>query len=459
MPQFRYTARNSSGQLVDGTVTAADRGGAISQIEQQRNVPIKIQMVADPVADAAKASAPKMPAAKPLAKALPASTETSPSKSEPSKPAKAEKPVPRLTAKAGAASGGPPVTVNTLGHTQLYLFIEQLAHLLSAGMTLDESLGVLVKRLKQPKLRALSQLLHQSLVDGRSLSQAMKDFPRIFDSLFINMISAGEASGSLPTILRRLTTHLSEVKSLRDRVQQALMYPAFLVVIGLGLIIVFMRTMVPQLMSFFGDTGSKLPAATQIIIDANDFLTSYWWLVIAGGFGLFTLFKMFAASPAGKMAWHRFKWNVPVFSRIPRYRFYAQFARTLGTLTQNGVTLLRALELLEDIAGNVFISARMREIRAAVVDGATLSGAVNNRGIFPEMFVDMMGVGEQTGKFSDTMIMIADVYERELDKQVKVVSTLIPPFVMVFIAAVIGTVIYGILVAVFNLTGGLGRVR
>ncbi len=456
MPQFRYTARNSTGQLVDGTVTAADRSGAISQIEQQRNVPIKIQLVPDGAAQVA--ADPKSLSQK--AKALPAPADSSPAKSEagkPAKPAKAEKVAPRLTAKAGAASGGPPVTVTTLSHTQLYLFIEQLAHLLSAGMTLDESLGVLVKRLKQPKLRALSQSLHQSLVDGRSLSQALKDFPKIFDSLFVNMVSAGEASGSLPTILRRLTQHLAEVKSLRDRVSQALMYPAFLVVIGLGLILVFMRTMVPQLMSFFGDTGSKLPAATQMIIDANDFLTSYWWLVLGVLFGAFSLFRLFVASPAGKMAWDRFKWGIPVFSRISKYRFFAQFARTLGTLTQNGVTLLRALELLEDIAGNVFITSRMREVRAAVLDGATLSGAVSNRDIFPEMFVDMMGVGEQTGKFSDTMIMIADVYERELDKQVQVVSTLIPPMVMVVIAAVIGTVIYGILVAVFNLTGGLGR--
>jgi type II secretory pathway component PulF len=148
---------------------------------------------------------------------------------------------------------------------------------------------------------------------------------------------------------------------------------------------------------------------------------------------------------------------VPVLSRIPRFRLYAQFARTLGTLTQNGVTLLRALELLEDIAGNEFIRLRMEQVRAAVVDGATLSNALAHQKIFPEMFVDMMSVGEQTGKFSDTMNLIADVYERELDKQVKVVSTLIPPIVMVMIAAVIGTVIYGILIAVFKLTGGLHR--
>jgi type II secretory pathway component PulF len=441
MPQFRYTARDSSGQLVDGIVSANDRAGAISQVEQKKYTPIKI-VPAETSAAPASTKPPERSAEKPTSKS---EAKQSPEKS----PVAASKPVQKTS-----PTGNLPA-VTSISHAQQYLFCEQLAHLLSAGMTLDESLGVLVKRMKQPKLKALSQSLHQSLVDGRSLSQAMKDFPKIFNSLFVNMVSAGEASGSLPLILRRLTTYLADVKSLRDRVQQALMYPAFLVVAGIALIIVFMTTMVPQLMGFFKDTNAKLPAATKLLIDANTFLTTYWWAVIGALVGGVVLFKAGVASPAGRLAWDKFKWHVPVFSRIPRYRFFAQFARTLGTLTENGVTLLRGLELLEDVAENEFVRQRMVQIRAAVVDGATLSGASMPHAIFPEMFVDMMSVGEQTGKFSDTMNLIADVYERELDKQVQVVSTLIPPMVMVGIAAVIGTVIYGILIAVFNLTSGI----
>lgn len=456
MAQFRYTARNSQGQLVDGVVTANDRSGAITQVEQQRLVPIKIHAAGDELTTAvAVAEQPKAPAGG-------SGESTSPAKSQRSGgDAKTLATVHRKTPAKPSTDPGPPAATSklTLSHSQQYLFSEQLAHLLSAGMTLDESLGVLVKRLKHPKLRALSKSLHQSLLDGRRLSQAMRDFPRVFSSLYTNMISAGEASGALPTILRRLTVYLAEVKSLRDRVQQALLYPAILVVVGFGLIIVFMTTMVPQLMSFFKDTKAKLPASTQLLIDANNAFRSYWWLGALIIFGGYVLFRAAVASPTGRLAWDRFKWSVPVFSRIPRFRFYAQFARTLGTLTSNGVTLLRALELLEDIAGNVYIQGRMQLVRAAVVDGATLSGALSQHPIFPEMFVDMMGVGEQTGKFSDTMSLIADVYERELDKQVQVVSTLIPPMVMVVIAAVIGTVIYGILVAVFNLTGGMGKGR
>jgi type II secretory pathway component PulF len=451
MPEFRYSARNAQGTLVDGVVTASDRSAAIAMVEQKRCVPIRVQ----PVEAGAVAVQQKSPATSAAAAQVP--KETSSAKSPPAKSTEAGA-KPLATPKSGATAAPAPAGGGMkLSYSQQYLFSEQLAHLLGAGMTLDESLGVLVKRLKHPKLQALSKSLHQSLVDGRSLSQAMRDFPRIFSPLYVNMISSGEASGSLPTILRRLTIHIGEVKALRDGVQQALLYPAVLVVIGIALIVIFMNTMVPQLISFFKDTGTQLPGPTQMIININNTLTRYWWLVLGVLAGAFLMFRAFIATPSGRVTWGRFKWTVPVFSRIPRFRLYAQFARTLGTLTQNGVTLLRALELLEDIAGNEFIRLRMTEVRAAVVDGATLSGALAHQKIFPEMFVDMMSVGEQTGKFSDTMNLIADVYERELDKQVKVVSTLIPPIVMVMIAAVIGTVIYGILIAVFKLTGGLHR--
>lgn len=446
MPQFRYTARNASGSPVDGVVEAADRAGAIAQVEQQRLTPVKISLAGDTSDKPAVVASKSLATAKPAVKSSALADKTLAAKT------------PLLKGK-GKGGAGAAMVVTTLSHSHQFLFSEQLAHLLSAGMTLDEALGVLVKRLKHPKLRALSQSLHQSLVDGRSLSQAMRDYPRIFSPLYVNMVSAGEASGSLPTILHRLTGHLAEVKSLRDRVQQALLYPAVLVVIGILLIVVFMNTMVPQLMSFFKDAGAKLPAATQFLIDTNELLTHYWWLMAAIGFGAFVLFRSAIATTAGRLAWHRFKWNIPVLSRISRYRLYAQFARTLGTLTANGVTLLRSLELLEEISGNDYIRDRMRDVRAAVVDGATLSSAINVQKMFPDMFVDMMSVGEQTGKFSDTMTLIADVYERELDKQVKIVSTLIPPIIMVFIAAIIGTVIYGVLIAVFKLTGGMHQSR
>ncbi len=402
--------------MVDGIVTCNDRAAAIRQVENQRYIPIKIESL---------------------------TTAPSPEKDKKAEPSSAE---------ARALGAG---SKQTLGHAQLHLFTEQLAHLLSAGMTLDEALGILVRRMKHPRLGGLSKSLHQALIDGRSLSQAMRDFPRIFSPLYVNMVSAGEASGALAEILRRLVIHLGDIKNLRDRVQQALVYPALLVVAGIGLIAVFMTVMVPQLEKFFSQTKQELPRATKILLKANELLTHYWWAGILGIVCIVALFRILTRTKEGRLAWDGFVWKLPVFSLLIHYRFYAQFARTLGTLIENGVTLLRSLELLEEISGNEFVRLKMVAARKAVVDGANLSVAMNEQRVFPELFIDMMSVGEQAGRFGDTMQIIADIYERELDKQVKTVSALIPPMVLLAIASIVGLVVYGILSAVFGLTKGL----
>ena len=343
---------------------------------------------------------------------------------------------------------------------QLFLFTEQLAHLLAAGMTLDQALDVLVRRLQQSRLKALSRALHQALVDGRSLSQAMRGFPRIFPPLYVNLVAAGEASGALPQILRRLVAHLADVKALRDRVQQALLYPAVLVVAGIGLIAIFMTLMVPQLAQFLKTTGQALPAATRMLIGAHNLLAHYGWAGAAAGGALWLLWKAATRAPERRRTWDRFCWNFPAAGRIPRYRFYAQFARTLATLSGNGVPLLQSLELLEEITGNAWVRLQMAQARQAVADGAGLSGALRQGGLFPELFLDMMAVGEQTGRFAETMGMIADVHERELNKQVQFVSTLVPLAVIMAIALLVGAVVYAILGAVFGLTSGLqGRMH
>lgn len=416
MPQFRFVAKGADGKLVDGIITCNDRAAAIRQVEKERGFPIKIEPISTGSEKRAGASAESSPTVE-------------------------------RTKTAGASL--------QLSHGQLHLFTEQLGHLLTSGMTLDEALGVLVKRMKHPRLGGLSKGLHQALVDGRSLSQALREFPKVFSPLYINLVAAGEASGALAEIMRRLVAHLADIKSLRDRVQQALVYPLILVVAGGGLILVFMTVVVPQLTGFFSKTDQKMPPATEMLLQANDLLKHYWWLGILAGFGIYGLFKVFTRSPEGRRSWDAFVWKFPLISSLSRYRFYSQFARTLGTLMDNGVTLLRALELLEESAGNEYIRLKMIEVRKSVVDGANLSVAATQQKIFPELFTDMMSVGEQAGRFGATMHSIADIYERELDKQVKTVTTLIPPFILMFMAGFIGLIVYAILSAIFGMTKNL----
>ena len=409
MPQFSYRARNSEGGLVEGVLNVADRSVAIRQIEQQNCIPIRVEALSAPAQGRDGKAAAVAAAAQNL----------------------------------------------KIPHGQLLIFTEQLGHLLKAGMTLDESLGVLEKRLKHPRVQQMTSALHQALIDGRSFSQALRDYPRIFSPLYINMVGAGEASGALPDILTRLVTHLMQEKNLRDRVQQALIYPAFLAVAGSVLIVIFITFMVPQLTNFMSETGGSLPLPTRILLGVHHFITGYWWLFILIWIGLVVGFRAFVASEEGRITWDRLRLSIPGYGRIRQHQYYAQFSRTLGTLMENGVPLLRALDLVTEIAANKYTEAKLRDVRRAVIDGANLSGALAREKLFPDLFTDMMAVGEQTGHFAQTMQTIADVYERELDRTVNIISALIPPVIIVIIAVIVGFVVYSILDAVFTMTQSL----
>ena len=269
------------------------------------------------------------------------------------------------------------------------------------------------------------------------------------------MVGAGEASGALPDILSRVVQHLMQEKNLRDRVQQALIYPAFLAVAGSVLIIIFITFMVPQLTGFMAETGGTLPLPTRILLNVHHIITGYWWVLLLIVLGGMVGFRAFVRSEEGRLAWDRLRLSIPGYGRIRRHQYYAQFSRTLGTLMENGIPLLKALDLVTEIAANKYLEAKLRDVRRAVIDGANLSSALAKEQLFPDLFTDMMAVGEQTGHFSQTMQIIADVYERELDRTVNIISALIPPIIIVVIAVIVGFVVYSILSAVFEMTHSL----
>src|SRR5438067_3768895 len=249
MPEFAYKARNAQGGLVEGVLNCPDRGVAIRQIEQQNCIPIRIDTVMTAAPAMAVAAAPRNF-------------------------------VPKIFNRGTPERPNVPAQTLRIPHSQLLVFTEQLAHLQQAGMTLDEGLGVLEKRLKHPRVQQMIRTLHQALVDGRSFSQALRDFPRIFPPLYVNLVAAGEASGALPEILMRLVKHLMQAKDLRDRVQQALIYPAFLAVAGAVLITILITYMVPQLTGFMGQIGGSLPLPTRNLIEIHHGISTFWWLAI-----------------------------------------------------------------------------------------------------------------------------------------------------------------------------------
>jgi len=423
MPEFAYKARNAQGGLVEGVVNCPDRSVAIREIEQQNCIPIRIEPVG------------VSPITAPLATARSF--------------------IPKVFTRGASDLGDFSPRSLKIPHSQLLVFTEQLAHLLQAGMTLDEGLFVLEKRLRHPRVQKMTRTLHQALVDGRSFSQALREFSRIFPPLYVNLVAAGEASGALPEILMRLVNHLTQAKNLRDRVQQALIYPAFLAVAGAGLITVFITFMVPQLTQFMSQNGGALPLPTRILMQVHHLITTYWWFLLLFGIAAIALWRAFVRTDEGRTAWDQLRLNIPGYGRVIRHRYYAQFSRTLGTLTENGIPLLRSLDLISEIADNRYIEKKLAEVRRAVVDGAHLSAALAAQNLFPDLLTDMMAVGEQTGHFAQTMMTIADVYERELDRTVTITSSLIAPVIIIIIAIIVGFVVYSILSAVFEMTHSL----
>src|SRR5213079_3554654 len=276
MPEFAYKARNAQGGLVEGVLNCPDRAVAIRQIEQQNCIPIRI----DPVMTAAPATA----------------VPTAPRNF-----------VPKIFNRGTPERPDVPAQTLKIPHSQLLVFTEQLAHLQQAGMTLDEGLGVLEKRLKHPRVQQMIRTLHQALVDGRSFSQALREFPRVFPPVYVNLVAAGEASGALPDILLRLVKHLMEAKNLRDRVQQALIYPAFLAVTGAVLITIFITYMVPQLTGFMSQIGGTLPLPTRILIKVHHTITTYWWLAGLIAVAIMVGLRAFVRHDEGRFAWDRFR--------------------------------------------------------------------------------------------------------------------------------------------------------
>lgn len=338
MPSFAYTALNPSGQTVSGTLAVGSRSEAFRHLESQSLTPVRV--------------------------------------TEEQKTAMAS----AAAAKAEAAAAGPV----KLKRSQLILFTEELADLLDGGLQIDQALRVMQERQEAAALKKIAGTLRDQLREGATVSKALRKASPSFDDLYCNLVAAGEVSGSLPEILRRLAQNLSVMADLQAKVTQAMIYPAFLVSACILLMIVFMTVMVPQLTDLLGKNGQKLPMTTQMLIDFNTFFVSWWWailsvLIIAG-----LSFKAYVNTRDGLMWWHQAKLKLPLFGPVLATRFYAQFAHSMGSLVGNGVPLLNSIRLVSNISANVFIQSLLAKVTATVAEGSSLSGSLKKGGSFSD---------------------------------------------------------------------------
>jgi type II secretory pathway component PulF len=412
MPTFAYTALNSLGQTVSGSLAVASRAEAFRQLESQALVPVK-------VAEAHLASKLANHAA---------------AKAQEQTPAK-------------------------LKRAQVILFTEELADMLDGGLQIDQALRVITERQEDPNLRRVSQILRDQLREGSTVAKALKKASPSFDELYCNLVAAGEVSGSLAPILRRLGQNLQVIAELQSKVTQAMIYPAFLVGACALLMVVFMTVMVPQITDLLDKGGQQLPMATQMLISFNHFLATWWWALLALMIIVSLSFKAFTGTPSGLMWWHETKLKLPLFGPVLATRFYAQFAHSMGSLVGHGVPLLNSIRLVSKISANVYIQRLLTQVTGLVAEGGSLSSSLKKVGHFPLMLVDMIAVGEQTGMLSKSLEKSALRYDKELDKRIKRMTAMISPIIILFMAIIVGVVAYSIISAVFSSVNGIrGRV-
>jgi type II secretory pathway component PulF len=427
MAQFSYKARRRTGELVQGVVDVADRSAALVQLERLGLLPVAI--------DAARGS----------------------EKTERVERAKAPK------ATASRTDVLPPTLREWFQRKkkpklqELATFTQQLANLLRSGMPLTVALNSMTHLATKGISSEVSKQLKQDVQEGKSLSDAMARQPVIFSDLYINMVRAGEQSGALVEVLQRLASHFERFAEVQAKFVSALIYPAVVVCVGIGIIAFFMTWMLPKFMSIFEGMKVSLPASTLFLVNTGNFFQAYWWAMGLVLVALVVLVKRFQATTGGRRAIDGWKLRAPIFGNVVRINLYGQFARTLGTLLQNGVPVLTALKITEQVIPNVIMKEAIARTREEVTDGKTIAQPLAKSKVFPQLMIDLLRIGEETGDVPGSLQNLADTYESELTIALRVLTNLIEPAMIIVMAIMVGFLLLSILSAMFAITSNIGQ--
>jgi len=411
MEQFRFKASNSSGALETGTLAARSKTEAYNALIARKLRPVSIEM---------------------------------------------EK-------SAGAASGGrssasvsaPVGPVKSLNGAQLLLFTEELSELLDSGLQLEPALRVIESRSEKSALQPVAAYLRQQVRDGVSFSNALRSCGKCFSELFCSMVAAGEVAGALPMILRRQAEYFTIIADLRRRVTMALLYPSIVFTAGIGLMVIFMTVLLPQLTDLLKRTDKELPLVTRMLIGTSEFIGHWWWALLLIAAALVAAFVAWYRTPEGRLTWDRVSLRLPLIGLVLRGRFFAEFSQTLATLVSNGVTLLNGITLLERATSNVHIRGLLVRLSERVGEGSSLSGSMRALGFFPAEIIDMVTVGEQTGDLASALERSAKRYDREFSNQIAKVTSLIQPITILCVALFVGVIAYSMITGILSTVSSL----
>lgn len=327
----------------------------------------------------------------------------------------------------------------------------QMSILLGAGIPLVSCLGTLMSQTSNPALKKVFAQVKESVNEGASLASSLSQHPKVFSDVYVNMVKAGEASGSLDLVLERLADFSEHQQALRGRFKAAMAYPILMCAVGSSVLFFLITFVIPDILSVFDEMHQSLPFPTLALISVSDFFKSFWWAILSGLAACIILIKRAVKNPAGRYFWDKAMLRMPVFGSINIKIAMSRFARTLGSLLQSGVPLLSALDIVRSIVNNTNIAKAIDNAIDQIEAGKSLSAQLGQSRWFPPIAVQMISAGEQSGKLEEMLYNIANVYEREAETQVTAMTSMLEPVMILIMGLIVGFIVISILLPIFEM--------
>ena len=349
----------------------------------------------------------------------------------------------------GSALFGP--KVHKITTRDVVIFTRQFSTMVDAGLPLVQCLDILGKQSDNPTFGETILKVKGNIEVGNNLSESLKKFPHIWDSLYCNLVEAGEVGGILDVILRRLAEYIEKAEALKKKVKAAMVYPGAIVTVAFVVVAFLMIFVIPAFAAMFSGGGQELPGPTQIVMSVSSFFQNQWWVMLLGAVTFFFVFKKVYATDRGSIEIDRIALKLPVFGILIRKVSVAKFTRTLGTLIASGVPLLEGLDICARTSGNRIVELAVFKTIEAIKEGETIAAPLSREDVFPPMVIQMIDVGEASGSLDKMLAKIADFYDEEVDSAVEGLTALLEPMLMVFLGIIVGFIVVAMYLPIFKM--------
>ena len=437
MSTFRYQAVTGDGSSVQGVIDADDRRAALQLLGKRGLYPSRLEVQVH--------GGPPAPAARPVSDGAPAASRAGAISRKPAGPIPT--PAVPVATTAGGFQWGTGIKTR-----EITAFSRQMAALVGASIPIPQALEGLGEEELNPALKAVVQQLSTAVRTGSSFSAALAMHPRHFGKLYVSMVRVGEEAGALPSVIHDLADLLEHEDEVRSEVVSAVAYPLFVLGFGMVTVAVLLVVVLPKLFGMLKEMTAVLPLPTRLLLWLSEFLGHYGWVVLIVLAAAVAGYRSFARTPEGALRIDRWKLRVPMVGSMLRAAALSRFSRTLGILVKSGVSLLPALKIVEGSIGNLILSAQIAQVAEATRGGASLAAPLREMGVFPRSVVQMIAVGEETGKLDEMLLKVAAIEERRMRERTKTLISLLAPFLILVVGALVGFMVIALLLPIFKMS-------